>query len=741
MSARVALDIFDQLTADLEVGGRWSPPSIRTASRKKQTRVPTGEGNQDELALDQIEDYLFDYFPELRLRREEQQFVLIWFVRFYSTYLTCLSDHFAIDVKWQDFNPTCGMSPDSFKDLSSVISLCKRMCLSPMTDLLQDQSGRVNCYPLSGKARRTLKRRLTRVNAKTLSFANSVLQMKRVSPKVPQSFVKSQLVAASERLQLPCRQSATFMNIVQNEVEKMCREFGFRPWNPKPTDEIKNISQRATIESNRLEGGGYGWYFGGYSYEDNYDYAGNFRPFVRVFEGGPDRVLTYKRRVSLTVGDCIREAKDLLSVGFPMRRLIGVCEPLKVRTITVHHAWEPALWSGYQKHMAAENRRVPQILSGKSEFIDGVWEDFPNDIRDIFREAVSHYEALGMDWTLVSADASAATDSIHPLTTLAGSTGSLSNEHCPDLDWLFRNTWTGVYPDPALSKKKQLESEPLLQTNGQAMGDRRSFGLLCRIHYALNSRFCERHRLPKAFAINGDDGLIILPKALVKEYFAFAEELWEVNILKTYVSDMVFSFNSQFYYFPSFKRVGIVRYSLIRGQDKFGEMSQDPRVFNTVLATNTVLSESHLFGMFHRFWKKRLDRLCRSGNNYFLPLCCGGLGLHPPRDRVWTTTRQQRHAIIIADAKLERGVSQLETRTVGVGKLPMTTILNGVAVRTTNPKEGEDVITTPSQLKVDSFESVRLVPPVLNGAVDYIPFEEETIERLWGTSRVIRPFF
>jgi len=71
----------------------------------------------------------------------------------------------------------------------------------------------------------------------------------------------------------------------------------------------------------------------------------------------------------------------------------------------------------------------------------------------------------------------------------------------------------------------------------------------------------------------------------------------------------------------------------------------------------------------------------------------------------------------------------------------METVLNGRSVRTTLPKDGEQVITTPSQLKVDRFEDVRLLPPVLNGAVDYLPFEEETIERLWGTSRVVRSFF
>jgi hypothetical protein len=71
----------------------------------------------------------------------------------------------------------------------------------------------------------------------------------------------------------------------------------------------------------------------------------------------------------------------------------------------------------------------------------------------------------------------------------------------------------------------------------------------------------------------------------------------------------------------------------------------------------------------------------------------------------------------------------------------MDTILRGRTIRTTLPKDGEKGMTTPSQLKVDLIESVRLVPPVLNGAVDYIPYEMETIERLSGTSRVVRSFF
>jgi hypothetical protein len=410
-------------------------------------------------------------------------------------------------------------------------------------------------------------------------------------------------------------------------------------------------------------------------------------------------------------------------------------EPCKVRVITIHQAFESALWSGFQKHLARENLKIPQILSGKSvEVDDKVWSDFPQDFVDRLRAAARLYDSLGIKWKIVSDDASNATGTIHPLLTVMASEGDISNEYCPDLDWIFRNTFCGEIHRPEMEQV----FNSWFQHNGQCMGDRRSFPILCRIHYGAKRAFCRRYSLPPAFGINGDDGVIILPEYLIEEYFEFMNELWEINRLKTYVHDFVFSFNSRFYDFRNMSEVGIVRYSLIRGQDKFGEQSQDPRVWNQIQSSNKVVDEDKLFRQFAKFWKGRLCHLTKGGNNYFLPLCCGGLGLRPPRDRVWTTTKQQRLAISVADKKLERGVSQFETRTVG-SSLPMTTVLNGRVIRTTSVRAvGE--ITTPSQLKVSWDEEQLLKPATLNGAVDYLPHLEETVERLRETRRSIQPF-
>jgi len=278
----------------------------------------------------------------------------------------------------------------------------------------------------------------------------------------------------------------------------------------------------------------------------------------------------------------------------------------------------------------------PPIVSGKVKEHRGRSSDFDkndfNEIDRIFRL----YRSWGWSPVLVSDDASAATDSIAP---------DLSSR-VADLTWRsdspgrpeFKDTWTGIL-NYGLHEVKQ--------TNGQLMGDRRSFPTLCLIHCAVKEYFLKKYGLSPTnsfYRVNGDDGVVILPKHLVEQYFEFVSELWQINRAKTYVSDKIFSFNSKLWRISTRELIPITRFKLIDCIDKSGDPCNDPLLFNRVASDCAPYARQKAWEWFcsNERWGKILKQATTRGLNWFLPRVCGGLGLtQVGPDRLYITPLQK----------------------------------------------------------------------------------------------------
>jgi hypothetical protein len=138
--------------------------------------------------------------------------------------------------------------------------------------------------------------------------------------------------------------------------------------------------------------------------------------------------------------------------------------------------------------------------------------------------------------------------------------------------------------------------------------------------------------------VNGDDGLILVPKKLLGFYFEFMSRLWVVNETKTRVSGHSMSLNSRAWEHQGGKttEVPLVRWNLIYGVDKYGVGMQNPQVWNSVLSCSEGVDPKELWLHFHRRWFSQLRKLTRFGGNYFLPLLAGGLGLKPVAEVYYT---------------------------------------------------------------------------------------------------------
>jgi hypothetical protein len=210
-----------------------------------------------------------------------------------------------------------------------------------------------------------------------------------------------------------------------------------------------------------------------------------------------------------------------------------------------------------------------------------------------------------------------------------------------------------------LAGRLSLDHITITPTTGQPMGDRRSFPLLCYIHYLTKKAFLRKHDLldVRRFSINGDDGVIVLPSCLVSEYKKWMSSLWELNEIKTWVDGEIFSFNSQSYLF----RGGVVkmlekfRWNLVLKISKYGENLSDPGVWDIIRDSCPSEYQVEVWKDFCFHWKKPLKKLTRGGNNYFLPRVCGGLGLTPPDGLIYSVTPRQYLAVKMADQALARG--------------------------------------------------------------------------------------
>ncbi len=603
----------------------------------------------------------------------------------------------------------------SFLDLLDTLQVVKRFkdfCLWPITLTLKGIS--LPC-PFRGKFKRVQSTWLrTRRSRKKLMFCQTILQLKRVSPPVPRDFVTASLEKHKSLMTGSPRQSSAFVEDVREKVRellgghcRLCRSvqknhFFELLWNgvrcscwrfdPSPLERVRDFSMRACLEQP--------WGRGNYAAWHN----SIPRPqrlldsnLLSPADGGvhSSSAFYFPSRVEVS------PSREELSRY--MVRVVPICEPLKVRVITVGPRWHSPYWAKFQRSLQRFLSGFPYVFSRKTVKA--------GDFSRFFSLVEEMEEKTGEEWCIVSDDASAATDSLcsdlprilsdyvtdpyvrdefhqtwnswiyYPGLVARRWRPSTIEVERPDSLWDASGFFLQVGNDALCAAKSlidvnrctRLQLEPLLevhgyiwgdsflpsgklkisldvggrdwfeemkthgficrQTNGQLMGDRRSFPILCLLHSAVKINYLESRGITyqtwRHFAVNGDDGIIVIPRRLVEDYFNFADEFWELNRLKTYVSRNLISFNSQFFQKRGLlsKQVPIIRWNLIINNNKNGGKGHDPRVWNVVRECAPPVYEEFLFREFLKNWKDKLQECSKNGCNWFLPLSVGGAGL------------------------------------------------------------------------------------------------------------------
>lgn len=331
------------------------------------------------------------------------------------------------------------------------------------------------------------------------------------------------------------------------------------------------------------------------------------------------------------------------------REVVGLCEPLKVRCITLSHWWESPLWADLQRSLQRFLQRKPYVASGKALPVE-YFDSLASTLAEIRRRDP------GTVYKIISDDGDAATDSI-----------SLMLSHLsiyPFIPKELRNLYTeccGATGSAGIASRVPKEDpEYVQQKNSQFMGDRLSFVKLTAIHSGYKLAFLKRYQhvygwtdreIEHMFLVNGDDGVILLPEPLVDDYFTWMGSLWNLNRMKTQKSTQVFTINSRMFRLDhsgmKFTEVKFMRYNILERREKSGDRMINPQVWNVFEAT----APSHipgdiLFREFHRNWSGTLAFLTKGkGNNYFLPEIMGGLGLVPRAGQTWYTNSRQRYAV------------------------------------------------------------------------------------------------
>lgn len=336
------------------------------------------------------------------------------------------------------------------------------------------------------------------------------------------------------------------------------------------------------------------------------------RPFIRRYEIDGTKIVTYLSRILPTYGETLERARRIIRY---QRNVVGICEPLKVRIITVHHAYEAVLFAKEAEDQQQSFLKSKEILSGKI-----ITADSYTQIGEFLKR---HPEGL-----VVSDDGDAATDSINHDVVSAGLEENFSEE----LNFRLKESLSGEFTSTIAGQQVRCG-----QTTGQMMGARYSFVLLCKTHYIWKKLFLcnmKYKAIDQVFFINGDDGVICLKNAHdVKLYKDWMSTLWSLNPMKTYVSRHYFSFNSEMRLTKTGQLVPMVRWNVIRGIDKFGNNSKDPTLYNLVVKDALgLIPERELWKFFigNPHWRgvfAALDEKTDGASNWFLPKPLGGYGI------------------------------------------------------------------------------------------------------------------
>jgi hypothetical protein len=509
--------------------------------------------------------------------------------------------------------PVDGTDVDlSFLDTSSLensIKSLKNLIASPASVLLSKDAYQM--FPFKGRSRRSLLRWLrTRLSQRKVGFVNTLLQLKRVADKVPDDFIDLNLNKHAARMsRREVYQSDELYHLVVRESDVLLRDFS---WKLDLDRRVRDFSLRSCVGSSIRKGGTYGWWEKRLGTGLNYGLAGPIGQKRLVIEEGL-KFPTYR---------------ELLEIGVPeppfRRQVVAIPEPLKVRVITKHEPFESPLWADFQRTLMRYMAKFNWLLCGKD------WQPV------VFKTLA------GPGRVIVSDDGSAATDSIHPDLTISCVLSKIPKQ----VRKLFEVCWTGL-----LEYQMQDGGFFVQQVNGQAMGDRRSFPILCLIHGAAKIAWFRKHGLEPRFFVNGDDGVASVPKELLEDYLSWMSQLWELNPPKTYVHERFLSFNSKMFDAIHGNEISIIRWNLIYRKHKYGGTLTDPRVWNKVLKDCPPGSELALWREFNSHWAKEMKRITK-GNNWFLPCWVGGLGLEPPPGLKVRLTGAQRQ-VIAASLQLE----------------------------------------------------------------------------------------
>lgn len=349
------------------------------------------------------------------------------------------------------------------------------------------------------------------------------------------------------------------------------------------------------------------------------------------------------------------EGKKYITIPF-LRSVVPLPEPLKVRIITIGHVWESPFWADLQKTIRDRLKPMRANCSGK---------ELPVHYFDhIVKERQRLSDETGETWCFMADDGDAATDSIgldlcyHSIAHFIPP--QYLEVYGDSISYGARsNTLLYTYEDEAGDRT----FTKVQQTNSQLMGDRKSFAQLTVIHMAVKLAWIRGmaeelglsfDRLKECFHVNGDDGLILIPKRMVDRYMRFMGNLWNLNRIKTQVSTTIFSLNSRLFC----DRRGVayevpcVRWNIINRVGRTGELMLNPVVWNELNRSLHGVASLRIWNYFHKKWKNVLDLLTsRNGNNYFVPHIAGGLGLYPSPAISYEITPQQ-NALIVETQKL-----------------------------------------------------------------------------------------
>jgi len=344
--------------------------------------------------------------------------------------------------------------------------------------------------------------------------------------------------------------------------------------------------------------------------------------------------------------------KSVNADGFPTCRVVAVCEPLKVRVITVSDAITNYYSTWYQKTIHGILKKyVCFELLGKAPF------------STLVEDIAMHSFGSG-DLLFDSSDFSGASNNTPALfreLILGWCTKKLPplqrriQEVCNGRHWVEYPLWTGL--------------PTVLQNQGTLMGRKTSFPILSLQVFATHVwalRLCGDPRplkeIMKGVRVNGDDRVTRYDKSAHTQFWQCCNRLqFGESKGKSYFHPIYANINSQSYHYsetreaigwdgqnviekiqPFSRKVGALYCGLLHGQKKLATDVFDPTAVVTTLmdSCENVRMQHCVLKTFLKLHKKSIQaQAC--DRNLFLPNVLGGCGQKAPIGWKWNVTADQ----------------------------------------------------------------------------------------------------